>query len=126
MAVKSEGESSSSDPLARRARVLPLMGDQSCIRMVRADYCGDGRPHTKDGTKINIWDRDGIQKPDAEQPGHPELFEAAWGPSGAVFLGIPRWSDDVGAVVAECPQKKSPGPRSSAATTKPSCSTAAT
>ena len=78
---------------------------QACIRMVRADYCGDGRPHTKDGTKINVWDQLGIQKPDPEEAGHPELFEAAWGPGGAVFLGIPRWSDDVAAVVAECPDR---------------------
>lgn len=29
---------------------------QACVRMVRADYCGDGTPHTKDGTRINIYD----------------------------------------------------------------------
>jgi hypothetical protein len=27
---------------------------QACTRMVRADYCGDGKGHTRDGTLINI------------------------------------------------------------------------
>jgi ADYC domain len=29
---------------------------RACVRMVRADYCGDGIPHTKDGTLINLYD----------------------------------------------------------------------
>ena len=74
----------------------------ACVRMVRADYCGDGTPHTQDGTRIDIFDRLGIQRPDPE-PGIPEVFEAAWAPEGAAYLATPRWSDDVAAVVAECP-----------------------
>jgi ADYC domain len=30
---------------------------QTCTRAARADYCGDGRSFTEDGTSINIWDR---------------------------------------------------------------------
>jgi hypothetical protein len=33
----------------------------ACFRMMPADYCGNGNPHTRDGTLIEIWDREGIQ-----------------------------------------------------------------
>ena len=82
-----------------------LAHHQACVRMVRADYCGDGRPHTKDGTAIDVWDREGIERRDPAKPDHPEVFEAAWGPDGAEYLAVPRWSDDVAAIVAECPEK---------------------
>ena len=29
---------------------------EACVRMVRADYCGDGRSHTVDGMAIDVWD----------------------------------------------------------------------
>ena len=74
----------------------------ACMHMVRADYCGDGRPHTVDGTWIDIWDGLGIQTRE-ERHGHPEVFEAAWSPGGAAYLNIPRWSDDVADVVKDCP-----------------------
>jgi hypothetical protein len=76
----------------------------ACMHMVRADYCGDGRPHTVDGTWIDIWDGLGIQRRE-ERAGHPEVFEAAWGPSGAAYLNVPRWSDDVADILAECPER---------------------
>lgn len=75
----------------------------ACVRMVRADYCGDNRPHTVDGTWIDMWDDLGIQTRD-ERAGHPEVFEAAWSPRGAAYLNVPRWSDDVGDVIADCPE----------------------
>lgn len=75
----------------------------ACIRMVRADYCGDGRTHTVDGTWIDVWDGLGIQVRD-ERAGHPEVFEAAWSPAGAAYLHTPRWSDDVADVVRDCPE----------------------
>jgi hypothetical protein len=74
----------------------------ACMHMVRADYCGDGRPHTVDGTWIDMWDSLGIQTRD-ERDGRPEVFEAAWSPSGAAYLNVPRWSDRVADVVEECP-----------------------
>jgi hypothetical protein len=74
----------------------------ACVRMVRADYCGDGRPHTVDGTRIDVWDHLGIQRRD--QPAdHPEVFEAAWSPTGAAYLHVPRWSDDVDDIIKDCP-----------------------
>ncbi|MCC5642173.1 hypothetical protein LC607_04165 [Nostoc sp. CHAB 5824] len=35
---------------------------QACVRMVRADYCGDGTSHTHDGTLINFYDRLGVRQ----------------------------------------------------------------
>jgi len=51
---------------------------QACTRMVRADYCGDGRSHTVDGTMINVYDGLGIQIDD-----EPWFFEAEWVSGGA-------------------------------------------
>jgi len=75
----------------------------ACVRMVRADYCGDGKSHTLDGTWIDVWDGIGIQKRD-EPDQRPEVFEAAWSPAGASYLNVPRWSDDVAGVVKDCPK----------------------
>jgi hypothetical protein len=77
---------------------------QACMRMVRADYCGDGRPHTRDGTRIDMWDRLGIQVRE-QSTEHPEVFEAAWGPQGAEYVNVPRWSDDPRTLIGECPGK---------------------
>ena len=35
---------------------------QACVRMVRADYCGDGVGHTRNGTPIDLFDRIGVQR----------------------------------------------------------------
>jgi hypothetical protein len=53
---------------------------EACTRMVRADYCGDGRSWTKDGMPIDLYDRLGIQKQDADDGME---FEASWGVDGA-------------------------------------------
>ncbi len=76
----------------------------ACTRMIRADYCGNGQPHTRDGTWIDVYDRFGIQKREP-RPGVPERFEAAWGPTGATYLTVGRWTDDVASIVRECPEK---------------------
>lgn len=56
---------------------------QACVRLLRADYCGDGISHTRQGVAVMIYDRIEIQR---DEP-VPELdFEAAWGPGGAVCL----------------------------------------
>ena len=36
----------------------------ACVRMLRADYCGDGRSWTRDGTLIDMWDDHRIQTSD--------------------------------------------------------------
>jgi hypothetical protein len=50
---------------------------------VRADYCGDGTPHTTDGVTVNFIDDLDIQKID---PATPFVVEAEWEPGGAVCL----------------------------------------
>ena len=59
------------------------LGDyhHACVRMLRADYCGDGIPHTVNGTLINLYDNLGIQA-DAE----PWPVDAEWGPDGAMCI----------------------------------------
>ena len=53
---------------------------QTCVRLVRADYCGNGLGWTRNGTPIELHDAVGIQR-EEEAPGMS--FEAAWGPDGA-------------------------------------------
>lgn len=59
----------------------------ACTRMLRADYCGDGNPHTRNGTKVDIYDLAGIQ---SRTPDSGLRFEAAWGPQGALCLAKTR------------------------------------
>ena len=56
---------------------------QACTRAVRADYCGDGTPHTVNGVKIHVKDPLGIQ---VEDMSLPHVVEAEWGPDGALCL----------------------------------------
>ena len=76
---------------------------QTCVRLVRADYCGDGIGHTRNGTPIDLFDRIGIQ-PDEAAPGM--TFEAAWGPDGAVCVRHTRLKEalDATALVQQCPR----------------------
>ena len=53
--------------------------------MVRADYCGDGRSYTRDGTMIEVEDAFGILG-DGGLPSPTRRFEAAWGPEGATCV----------------------------------------
>ncbi|MER8436663.1 ADYC domain-containing protein [Mesorhizobium sp. M1312] len=63
---------------------------QACTRMIRADYCGDGVGHTRNGTPIVIFDRKGIQQDEAA----PDMsFEAAWGADGALCVSHTRIPD---------------------------------
>jgi hypothetical protein len=77
---------------------------QACTRMLRADYCGDGRPHTRDGTLVNVYDTLGIQSPQAQS----ELtFEAAWTAGGAVCVRKVRIPEvtTLDALVESCPAR---------------------
>jgi len=51
---------------------------QACTRLLRADFCGDGTPHTQDGNRVNLYDPLGVQQ-DTEL----WFFEARWDESGA-------------------------------------------
>jgi hypothetical protein len=57
---------------------------ETCIKLARADYLGNGEPSTRDGTAIDIYDRVGVQQP---TPGLDEMrFEAGWNLRGAVCV----------------------------------------
>ena len=58
---------------------------QACTRMLRADYCGDGKSWTVDGTLINVFDGLGIQTDAAPWP-----TEAEWDADGAICLSHTR------------------------------------
>jgi hypothetical protein len=78
-------------PWAAAADGTPLWDHhQACVRLFRADYCGDGVGHTRDGTRIGLYDRLGVQE---DEPGPGMRFEAAWGPRGAVCVARPRVPD---------------------------------
>jgi hypothetical protein len=76
---------------------------QACVRLVRADYCGDGVGHTRDGTPIDIFDTIGIER---DEPAPGMSFEAAWGPDGAVCARRARLPDvlDSTTIAAYCPR----------------------
>jgi hypothetical protein len=80
---------------------------QACTRMLRADYCGDGTPTTRDGTHVDVWDDFGIQG-DAEPSWN---LEAEWGSGGAVCVDRTRWAtrsdgEDVATYIHDhCPDR---------------------
>jgi len=55
----------------------------ACIRLVRADYSGDGKGATRNGQPIDIYDFLGVQSP-GNDPAHE--FEAGFSPEGAVCV----------------------------------------
>jgi len=79
-------------PWAVPADAAPFELYNACIRMVRADYCGDGTPTTKDGQRIDVYDDHGIQKPDNEPDAD---FEAGWTSGGAVCVRHVRVKENV-------------------------------
>lgn len=64
----------------------------ACINLVRADYGGDDHPTTRNGTRIDIYDVYGVQKP-AYDPSMS--FEAAWGTGGALCVAHPRVKENI-------------------------------
>ena len=66
----------------------------ACVRMVRADYCGDGRTWTREGTFIDVWDDLGIQKSDTGADA-TFSFEAGWSPIGSVCVAHTRIPENI-------------------------------
>ena len=58
----------------------------ACVRMLRADYGGDGATATRDGTRIAFCDRAGVHPCSAAM----RNFEAAWSSRGAACVARPR------------------------------------
>ncbi len=75
----------------------------ACVRMLRADYCGDGTSTTIDGTLIYIYDRIGVQP---YLPIEGMDFEAAWSDEGATCISRVRIADNVSLqqLLESCPR----------------------
>jgi hypothetical protein len=58
---------------------------QACTRLIRADYCGNGKSWTANGTAINVYDRLNIQTDAANYP-----TDAEWTPAGARCINLAR------------------------------------
>jgi hypothetical protein len=84
----------------------------TCTRLARADYCGDGVPHTQDGTQINIWDNlpapGPIQEHGGLLPPFGMVFEAGWSTGGAVCVSHARWDVLQDLLVGMCPDRLIP------------------
>jgi hypothetical protein len=80
---------------------------ESCVRMVRADYCGDGQQHTYDGNWIDVYDEAGVQKlsPETEiqMAGTEWGNDGIWNPNGAhcVVTGRFEMSDPTGGTLQQ-------------------------
>ena len=70
--------------------------------MARADYCGDGTSHTRDDTRISIYDTAGIR---SHGRSDDLTFEAAWGPDGATEIWRTRQGESLAEIAAKCPEK---------------------
>lgn len=64
---------------------------QACTRMVRADYCGNGSPHTVNGTSINVWDGAFATPIQAHTSATGYTREAEWTQGGARCIERTRW-----------------------------------
>ena len=103
-------------PYAEHTNAAALFN--ACLRMARADYCGNGKGYTRNGTLINIYDNLGIQKRGDIQEDQELAFEAAWNEKGAVCVHHSRIQEniDIEGLIRACPEKFS------AANTGESCS----
>ena len=65
---------------------------RACQFTVRANYDGLGDAHTRNGTEVDVADILGIETYDSlADPKY--VFEAGWGPTGAVCVATTRWPD---------------------------------
>jgi hypothetical protein len=61
--------------------------------MMRADYCGNGKSYTVNGTLIDIYD---YLNPPIQVPETDWDIEARWTPTGAICINEPRHPELVG------------------------------
>jgi hypothetical protein len=61
----------------------PTMYHQACTRMIRADYCGDGRSFSPDYAMVDVYDARGIQTLSVGTLPNPWYTEAEWTEHGA-------------------------------------------
>ncbi|WP_439597813.1 ADYC domain-containing protein [Falsiroseomonas sp.] len=74
----------------------------ACVHMMRGAYGDAERAWTRDGTRIDLYDRVGIQSPAMEAE---QSFEAGWTPQGAVCVAHMRVPEngDLAALLAAAP-----------------------
>lgn len=73
------------------------LAHQSCVRMVRADYCGNGMSWTENGTPIDVEDEIPEQFFAEYIPHNHDdawVFEATWGPDGASCIEAYRYETE--------------------------------
>lgn len=84
---------------------------EACQHMVRGDYCGNGSPHTRNGTTIDVYDSIDVQTR-ANVGGFS--MEAEWRHDGAHCIQHTRWvkgqenhaySTDLAYIQATCPSR---------------------
>jgi hypothetical protein len=63
---------------------------QACTRMIRADYCGNGRSYTFNGTLIEVSD---ALSPQIQQATQGWPLEGQWNPGGAFCIGDARHAE---------------------------------
>jgi hypothetical protein len=75
----------------------------ACVRMMRADYCGNGEATTRDGTLIDLYDDRRIQTLDQQSE---RKFEAGWTAAGAVCVRHVRIKENISldALAQRCPR----------------------
>lgn len=66
---------------------------QAMLKLLTADYCGDGRPSAVNGTPLFFQDQDGRFDPTPWLGDRVAEFEAIWTPAGALCLEDPRRPD---------------------------------
>ncbi|ATB40888.1 hypothetical protein CYFUS_006350 [Cystobacter fuscus] len=80
---------------------------QACTRMARADYCGDGRSHTREDNLIDVYDGLSVLTRTTESSEAWDVkrasFEAAWSAEGATCLSRTRDGQEVETLMAQCP-----------------------
>jgi hypothetical protein len=74
-----------------RVSGLGIADHQACSRMITADYCGDGVPHTISGNPIDAFDR--LPDPVNLRSWSEPQFEATWRPDGARILECERMDE---------------------------------
>ncbi len=79
---------------------------EACVRMLRADYCGDGTPHTRAGTPVAWIDRAGLIGEWRGRARSELRVEAVWGADGAVCVDRVRHEDlsSRDSLMARCPR----------------------
>lgn len=81
----------------------------ACVRMLRADYCGNGTSFTRDGTMVGFGDQIGITSFSTKVEGAAKFrFEAGWDANGAVCVAHTRIEDlaTLDSIQASCPRLK--------------------